>query len=416
MGDRFPGGVISKTPPTVTGPATSGPLAGEGGSASGVWSLEEQLGLQKAGVWPKPVFPRELYAWGTNVGGRLGDGTTINRSSPVQIGALTNWMQAASGGNFSTALTTDGKLWTWSGNEFGQAGIGTREVFSAYWKSSPVQVGALTNWAQISAGKYHAAAIKTNKTFWTWGRNHYGQLGDGTVDSRSSPVQIGALTNWAQVSSGGYRTAATKTDGTLWNWGDNREGRLGDNTTISRSSPIQVGALTNWYQVSAGDNHSSAITTDGRLWSWGRNYNGQLGDDTTINRSSPVQIGALTDWLKISCGVSFSSAIKTNGTLWTWGGTGNGRLGHNNLISLSSPVQVGALTNWLNTSSGGTFCAAVKTDGTLWTWGGGYTGQLGNNLSGFPAYRSSPVQIGANTDWDQLAAGSSNSTLAITKG
>ena len=84
MSDRFPGGVISKTPPTVTGPT-----GGEGGSASGMWTLDTVLEYEKAGAWPKPLLPRELYAWG----GNTGDNTDVTRSSPVQFGALSTWSQ-----------------------------------------------------------------------------------------------------------------------------------------------------------------------------------------------------------------------------------------------------------------------------------------------------------------------------------
>ena len=107
MAERYPGGVISKTPPTVTPPNSSGPLAGEGGSASGMWTLDTVLEYEKAGAWPKPFLPRELYAWGRNSFGQLGDDTIVNRSSPVQIGALTNWSQVSAGG-FHTAAITKG--------------------------------------------------------------------------------------------------------------------------------------------------------------------------------------------------------------------------------------------------------------------------------------------------------------------
>jgi alpha-tubulin suppressor-like RCC1 family protein len=95
---------------------------------------------------------------------------------------------------------------------------------------------------------------------WAWGRSNEGQIGDGTVANKSSPVQIGALTNWSQVAAGGYHTASVKTDNTLWTWGNNGQGRLGDGTTVNKSSPVQVGALTNWSQVSGGYNHTAAIT------------------------------------------------------------------------------------------------------------------------------------------------------------
>lgn len=164
---------------------------------SGKWGLTEQLQAVAAGTWTGLPLPA-LYAWGLNSSGQVGNGTANNLSSPVQVGSLTDW-------------------------------------------------------SQISAGGEHSAAVKTNGTLWTWGKNSFGQLGQNDIVSRSSPVQVGALTDWAQVSAGLTQfTAAIKTTGTLWTWGDDDGGNLGQNSVVDRSSPVQVGALTNWAQVSAG--------------------------------------------------------------------------------------------------------------------------------------------------------------------
>ena len=150
-----------------------------------------------------------------------------------------------------------GPLYAWGHNNNGQLGDDTVNVN----RSSPVQVGNLTTWDSVGAGTYHGAAIKTDGTLWMWGRNIYGQLGDGTTINRSSPVQVGILTNWSKVS-GGYRfTSALKTNGTLWAWGSNNYGQLGDNTIVYKSSPVQIGALTNWSKIAGGSPwppHSSA--------------------------------------------------------------------------------------------------------------------------------------------------------------
>jgi alpha-tubulin suppressor-like RCC1 family protein len=130
------------------------------------------------------------------------------------------------------------------------------------YRSSPVQVGALTNWLSLTAGYDHTMAIKTDGTLWAWGRNQAGQLGLGvssSTDSFSSPIQVGALTNWQSVSAGWYHNLALKTDSTLWTWGVNTQGQLGLGDTTVRSSPIQVGASTTWLRASAGHASSFAI-------------------------------------------------------------------------------------------------------------------------------------------------------------
>lgn len=410
MSERYPGGLINRSAPVVVGPTN-----GEGGSASGIWTLEQAAGYIKQGLWPKPTLPRQLFSWGANGAGQLGQNNTNDLSSPVQVGSLTDWSQLSRGGNFSVIVKTNGTLWSWGGNDSGS--LGQNDVVR---RSSPVQVGALTDWSQASAGTAFCAVVKTNGTLWTWGSNNAGQLGldIATLNvTRSSPVQVGALTDWSQAVGGNEFCAAVKTNGTLWTWGHNGFGQLGLNNSGAsayRSSPVQVGALTDWSKISASNFFCAAIKTNGTLWTWGDNGYGELGTNTTSRRSSPVQVGALTNWAQVSAGGFFCAAIKTDGTLWTWGGGIFGPLGQNNSINLSSPVQVGALTNWSQVSGGRRFCTAIKTDGTLWTWGWNSSGRLGlNDVNN----RSSPVQIGSVATWSSISQGSqANHTLAITIG
>jgi alpha-tubulin suppressor-like RCC1 family protein len=298
-----------------------------------------------------------MWSWGYNHEGQLGLGNTTARSSPVQIGALTTWSSISAGGYFhSAAIKTDGTIWTWGSNYLAQLGLGDTTA-----RSSPVQIGALTNWSKLSVGKAGTTAIKTDGTMWSWGWNGYGVLGiNAGAVSYSSPKQIGALTTWSSVSMKDYVCAAIKTDGTLWIWGNGGYGRLGlGDININRSSPVQVGALTTWSSVSAGKKQCAAIKTDGTLWTWGKNTNGNLGVGNTIDRSSPVQVGALTNWLSVSAGGYGCAAIKTDGTMWSWGYGVFGQLGDNSTTSKSSPVQVGALTTWSTIDAGSYHSLAI---------------------------------------------------------
>ena len=349
-----------------------------------------------------------LYAWGQNNNGQLGQNDSgINRSSPVQVGALTNWSQISTGGQATVAIKTDGTLWLWGYNNYGQ--LAQNDTVS---RSSPVQVGAATNWSLVSMGQYSTAAIKNNGTLWAWGLNVIGQLGTNDRVYKSSPVQVGVGNQWSLVSTGGGNfTAAIKTNGTLWTWGNNANGTLGTNDRVSKSSPVQVGSLTTWSRISVGQYDTAAIKTDGTLWTWGVNAYGQLGTGDTVNRSSPVQVGAATTWSLVSMGQYNTAAIKTDGTLWLWGFNGYGGLGTGNTVYKSSPTQVGALTNWSQVSMGQYNTAAIKTDGTLWMWGKNDNGQLG---TGDAVNKSSPVQVGAATTWSKVSMGGYGSaTVAI---
>jgi alpha-tubulin suppressor-like RCC1 family protein len=328
-------------------------------------------------------------------------------SSPVQIGSLTNWAQVSFGNQVSASVKTDGTLWTWGSGSLGELGLGTTVN-----KQSPNQVGALTNWAQVSAGDEFMGCVKTDGTLWTWGSGSVGRTGQNNIINLSSPTQVGALTDWAQVSAGNLNCAAVKTDGTLWTWGYNNGGRLGDGTVINRSSPVQVGSLTNWKQVAAGvAAHCACVKTDGTLFTWGANGSGQLGDGTTISRSSPVQVGSLTNWGRVAVGNGVTACTTTTGALFTWGVGNVGRNGQNDAtLNLSSPVQVGALTNWLQPAAFDKSLGCVKTDGTLWMSGENSNGKLGD---GTVINRSSPVQIGALTDWFSVDVGSEHSAALL---
>jgi alpha-tubulin suppressor-like RCC1 family protein len=357
--------------------------------------------LAKGGSGAAPI-KYELWTWGHNAFGLLGLGNTTSYSSPKQVGALDTWEVLSSQTSYYSgmSITSDGLLWTWGRNQYGQLGLGNTTNYS-----SPVQVGALKTWSKLGGSftYYSVAAIKKDGTLWTWGRNTGGTLGLGDGTPRSSPVQVGALTTWSFATTGTNSMVAIKTDGTLWSWGRNNNGQLGLGNTTEYASPKQVGSLTTWASVSAGGSFCVAIKTDGTIWSWGYNSNyGKLGLGNTTSYSSPVQIGGLTNWSKVSAHGEACSAIKTDGTLWSWGRNSEGQLGTGNTTNRSSPVQVGSLTDWSQIKSMFRGCIAIKTDGTLWTWGRNNNGALG---LGDTTNRSSPVQVGALTTWEVISGG-----------
>jgi alpha-tubulin suppressor-like RCC1 family protein len=352
-----------------------------------------------------------LYAMGSNNFGDLGNGKAQNKTNYTQLGSLTTWASLGKGRppGYQFGIKTDGTLWAWGVNGNGSLGVNNTQVYS-----SPVQVGALTNWSKVSSGNGNILAIKTDGTLWAWGAGTFGQLGDNAAISRSSPIQVGALTTWTEAANGSQSCWAIKNDGTLWAWGRNGgtgSGTLGTNNLITYSSPVQIGSLTNWStNISASSYHCAAIKTDGTLWTWGWGVNGGLGQNNTTDYSSPVQVGALTDWSKVSCADFLTVAVKTNGTLWAWGSNGTGQLGDNTTITRSSPVQIGALTDWSDVAVNDNSVLALKNNGTIWAWGFNNLGQLG---IGTVEFKSSPVQVGTDSNWSKIGAASNNAHYAI---
>ena len=305
-----------------------------------------------------------LWMWGLNSNGQLGTGDNTNHQSPVQtIAGGTNWKQVNNGNQHTVAIKTDGTLWLWGRNNDGQ--LGNNTTGDANSQSSPVQtIAGGTNWKQVACGQSSTAAVKTDGTLWLWGRNNYGQLGDNTQVGKSSPIQtIAGGNTWKQVSCGNGFSAAVKTDGTLWLWGRNSYGTLASGVDrYDKFSPVQtISAGANWKQVETIEDHVAAIKTDGTLWLWGRNSYGQLGDNTIGSKSSPVQtISGGTNWKQIACASYHTAAIKTDGTLWVWGRNSYGELGNNTIAHKSSPIQtIAGGTNWKQVAKGGAWHTAA---------------------------------------------------------
>ena len=361
----------------------------------------------------------ELFTWGDNTKGNLGTGTSgglENRSIPgTTVSGATTWKDIAvsklGSSPCSFGIKTDGTLWTWGYNGFGIGGTGDQVS-----RSSPgTTAGGGTNWKQVDGGDYHSAAIKTDGTLWTWGYNAFGQLGTGDTTSRSSPgTTAGGGTNWKQVCTSRNAIAAVKSDGTLWTCGYNSNGQLGDGTTTSRSSPgTTAGGGTNWKQISCSDYHSVAIKTDGTLWTWGYNGFGNLGTGDATNRTSPgTTAGGGTNWKQATCSYYNNAAIKTDGTLWTWGNNSEGQLGTGDTTSRSSPgTTAGGGTNWKLAYAAGKSCHAIKTDGTLWTCGYNGNYQLG---TGNTTRRSSfGTTVGGGTTWKKVVHNSHQGGYAM---
>ena len=289
----------------------------------------------------------DLWMWGTNQRGGLGQNqpTTTAKSSPVQVGTDTTWKYVAGSPWARVASKTDGTLWAWGGaQESGGLGLNDRTE-----RSSPMQIGTDTTWtgAIHTLSSDSSYVYKTDGTLWVWGENSYGQLGVNTGIDYSSPVQLPGT--YSTVSGTGQEAAFIKSGGELWVTGRNFWGGLGQNDRVEYSSPVQIPGTT-WSTASPGYSSGMATKTDGTLWVWGNALSGCLGLNTPgvggSAISSPAQLGTDTTWSNTFSMGRTAGAIKTDGTLWMWGSSVSGELGFNNRVDLSSPTQVGTDTNW----------------------------------------------------------------------
>lgn len=339
-----------------------------------------------------------LWAWGNNYLGQCGDNTTIDIPYPQKIGTDTNWVSVSAGDFHTVAIKSDGTLWAWGDNHSGQLGDGTRGEGTLI----PKKIGTNTNWVKVSAGSYHTLAIKSDGTLWAWGDNYYGQLGDGTVVQSDRPKRVGDDNAWVEASARNLSSFGIKSDGTLWTWGNNQFGQLGDGSKIHRYEPKQIGIdRDNWIKVLVGGRHTLGIMSDNykpadaiihntTLWAWGENDYGQLGDGTKVDSLFPKRIGTKKHWKAVSAGFTHTVGLLSDGTLWAWGDNYFGQLGDGTGTSSRVPKQIGKNTDWVKVAVGSISSFAAKSDGTIWAWGLNDHGQLGD---GTKDDRNQPVKI-----------------------
>jgi alpha-tubulin suppressor-like RCC1 family protein len=268
----------------------------------------------------------------------------------------------------TVAIKSDGSLWAWGYNEYGQLGDGTITV-----RRAPVQISGVAGAVAAAVGPEHTLVLKTDGTVWGWGRNDSGQLGDGTNVDRLAPVQVTGLSGVVAIAASAVSGMALKADGTVWMWGNNDGGQLGDGGFDSRPLAAAVPSLTGVAEISLGSRHCAVVKADGSIWTWGENYFGELGDGTTFPRAVPGPVPALSGAVKVAAGANQTLALKIDGSVWAWGANYAGQLGTGSLEPFYhlSPVPCPAL----NAIVALTQRSALRSDGIVLRWGGPLAGE-----------------------------------------
>ncbi len=322
-----------------------------------------------------------LWAWGRNDKGQLGDGSLIDKNTPIQIGIDSNWMSIDANGDNSTALKIDGSLWGWGDNYWGQNGNGNFGIGAM--DPIPTRIGSDNDWTKFSSPNY---AIKSNGTLWGWGYILDTGIGNDDNAPHYTPVQIGISSNWIDISTSFRARLAVKSDMTVWGWGYNYLGALaigevnhGETQTII-TSPTQAGnGSSDWSKVETGGCcHSKMIKIDGSLWGMGTGGLGNIGDGTNLSIVNiPTRVGTDNDW-KIVATNYHTCAIKNNGTIWSWGANWQGQLGDGSNTEKNVPNQIGIGINWQLVKVGTLHTVALSNNNTLYAWGDNRYGQLGD--------------------------------------
>jgi alpha-tubulin suppressor-like RCC1 family protein len=328
----------------------------------------------------------QVLAWGQNLDGQLGQGTNTDSNRPRVVCAANlceAGIRAVSAGLLSSyALSTSGTVWAWGDNLHGELGNGTTND-----SNIPVQVSGLSGVRQVAAGNYHVLAIKPDRTVVAWGENDAGQLGK-TGGNSTTPVAVPGLTNVVQVGAGGQaglpgHSVALKNDGTVWTWGSGKHGQLGLGNTRDTPTPTKVPGLTGVVQIAAGGDNTYALKSDGTVYAWGANDFTQIGNPAAANpnnQTTPIQViisGVAA--IAASTGGSFAMAIKIDGTVWEWGNNNAGQLGDGGVCIkwCDHPVRTG-LTSAGFLAGGFLHALAATPTGSAYAWGANDFGQLGN--------------------------------------
>ena len=347
-----------------------------------------------------------VWTWGSNLFGQLGNGNNsmLNSKVPVQVQGLTGVIAVAAGARHTVAIKSDGTVWAWGDNTYGQLGNNNTTMTKSV---VPIQVPRLSGVNAVAAGLDHTVALDSSGTVWTWGYNSNGELGTNSSKAMSStptpavwisnnPPGAFNLTAITAIAAGNHNTVAVDSSGTVWAWGYK-------NSTLGYSSvAVQVPGLSGVTAVAAGSAHIVVLDSNGTVWTWGCNSYGQLGYKPTTSSDSwvPAAVSGLSSVTAVAAGQLYAFALGSNGTVWAWGYNSYGQFGDGSTTSSDVPVEVLPLSGLAAVAPSALesvdslvttfFTVALKPDGTVWAWGYNSSGQLGDDSTS----TSAPVKSG----------------------
>jgi alpha-tubulin suppressor-like RCC1 family protein len=369
--------------------------------------------FQAAGTAAGGATQGELYSWGSNGSGRTGLGTDSgNTLSPTQVGSFDDWT-ISSGGSAHSCGIRNGLLYGWGSNGEGRNGLG----LSAGTTLTPTQITGFSDWFFVSCGNGHSMAIRNGRLY-AFGNNVSDVLGVGSSGNKLVPTEVvGSHTDWIDVTVGNAYTLGIR-GGALFGWGFYTNGELGlGNASGTVTTPTQAGSFTDWVKVSNAPTGTHVLgIRNGLLYAWGTNSNGVTGLNTTVGTTNtPTQVGVLTGWTDIAGGAQHSLGIR-NGMLYAWGRNFNGAtgLGISSDTNTLTPTQVGTDTDWAYVSAGSGYSIAIKTNGTVWSFGPNFNGQTG--LGTDSGNTLTPTQIGSTSGWIVPDTGSNHSFAILGAG
>ncbi|HLU26581.1 MAG TPA: protein kinase [Longimicrobiales bacterium] len=326
-----------------------------------------------------------VTCWGGNDSGQLGSGDTSHHASPTPVGGELRFVAVAAGVSHSCAVTAEGETYCWGSNQNGQLGDGTNAR-----RLDPVKVPLPEPISIVTAGTAHSCALSRTGAAYCWGANPGGQLGDGTTTDRTLPVAVRGQHAFTAIAAGWNHTCAISREGAAWCWGRNTFGQVGNGTTRDRSTPTRVTGSIRFRSIAAGSAHTCATAEGGRIYCWGQNAFGQLGDGTTDDRHAPIPVVSTESFVSVVAGSAHSCGLTAAGDAYCWGRNNHGQLGDGTNEDRTQPVKVHGGHTFSTLQASAAHTCGLTVIGEEMCWGYNLEGQLGD---GTRTNRSTPVRV-----------------------